>query len=110
MNINEAIKVAIKCRNCANSSAYKCSLVGCENCENDYDAKEYMEMLDVFINKYEKVKDLHERKVKYLYEKYVDACSLCTTFNCDNCDKCYLSIVIKDLEEILNTIEGENNV
>lgn len=107
MNTNEAIKVAIKCKHCANASAYKCSLVGCENCENDYDAKEYMEMLDVFIDKYEKVKDLHERKVKDLYERYVDACSICTTFNCD---ECYLGIVIKDLEEILNTIEGDNNV
>lgn len=57
MNINEAIKVAIKCRNCALASAYNCSLIGCENCENDYDAMEYTDMLNVFIDYFNKCAD-----------------------------------------------------
>lgn len=41
-----------------------------------------------------------EDELKDLYESYVDACSMCTHLECDNC---YLRMVIDDLEEILKT-------
>lgn len=39
-----------------------------------------------------------EEKVNDLYERYVDACAMCTTLNCENCT---LGTVIEDLAEIL---------
>ena len=39
-----------------------------------------------------------EEKVKDLYERYVDACAMCTQLDCGNC---ILGGVIKDLAEIL---------
>lgn len=39
-----------------------------------------------------------EEKVKELYEKYVDACAMCTDLECDNCA---LKTMIDDLAEIL---------
>lgn len=39
-----------------------------------------------------------EEKVKALYERYVDACAMCTM---DGCDKCDLKMCIEDLAEIL---------
>lgn len=39
-----------------------------------------------------------EEKVKELYKRYIDACAMCSKYNCD---VCYLDMFIKDLEEIL---------
>ena len=42
-----------------------------------------------------------EEKVKALYERYVDACAMCTTVDCLECEDCKLGMIIEDLAEIL---------
>ena len=44
------------------------------------------------------MKEKMEDEVKELYEKYVDACAMCTDLECDSCD---LRTIIDDLAEIL---------
>ena len=39
-----------------------------------------------------------EEKVKALHERYVDMCVMCTKIDCD---KCFLNVVIEELEEII---------
>lgn len=40
-----------------------------------------------------------EEKIKDLLTRYVDACNICTTCNCDECT---LNMVIEDLKEIIH--------
>lgn len=39
-----------------------------------------------------------EEKVRELYERYSDACCMCTKLECDNC---WLNVMLIELEEIL---------
>lgn len=39
-----------------------------------------------------------EEKIKDLYERYVDACAMCTELECETCT---LKMCIEDLAEIL---------
>lgn len=54
MDIKTAIETAKKIKRCRHQGGYYCSLKGCVDCENDFDAKEEIEMLEAFIELREK--------------------------------------------------------
>lgn len=54
MDIKTAIETAKKIKQCWFKGGYYCSLNGCDNCGNYFDAKEELEMLEAFIELGEK--------------------------------------------------------
>lgn len=54
MDIKTAIETAKKIKQCWFKGGYYCSLNGCDNCGNYFDAKEELEMLQAFIELGEK--------------------------------------------------------
>ena len=89
MDIKTAIETAKKIKRCKQTGGYYCSLTGCFNCENSFEAKEEMQMLEAFIELEEKQNrntinltlEFDEEKIK----RYLTEADIVEVVRCADC-------------------------
>lgn len=89
MDIKTAIETAKKIKRCIFTSGYYCSLNGCDNCGNHFDAKEELEMLEAFTEMGEKQNrntinitlEFDEEKIK----RYIAEADIVEVVRCADC-------------------------